>query len=408
MSHPSPNRFVRLLIVALTLVCLVSGATLVTYSHSRNAKLNADGAGQEPAVNGQGFYLKLLRVRVFSHLDQNGHITAEKYDENGGSVEITVEGNAKYVCPGGSEKMRFTWRFGREASKIVTATGVSASMETGQLNANPPCSTGLSANSDFTMEGSSSSTNPFTAEENRKIDGELFFQPYEERNRFFPYTSDGSRRSGVIGVRVRDRADRGAQFAWFDFMIGTNAGTIKYVYLYEIVRDGQAPTGSGSGATGGCGWRDAADSNAPGDEGRGIRNWQAHFQYANGGGSASANVPAFIGNRMAILRACLSREAYGTLYALVSVRIGATGRAQAGWIDGVDSRAGDDPGRGISDAGQHAGYVIRGAGIDQAHKFVIARLAGLREQIPTESYARLYADLSVLIASYGDTGRPPG
>ena len=195
-------------------------------------------AGNLTAVNGQGFTLKLIQVRVFNGLDGNGVIASERYNENGGSVEINVQGNAKYVCPGGAEKMRFVWTFGRNASQIVPATGVSATVEAGQVNASPPCSTGLSGNSEFTLQGSSEMDSPFSHAESGKIDSAVFFQPPEERNRVFPYTSDGTRRSAVIGVRVRDRADRESQFAWFKFVIGTNAGRVQYVYLYEIVRAG--------------------------------------------------------------------------------------------------------------------------------------------------------------------------
>ena len=161
-----------------------------------------------------------------------------------------------------------------------------------------------------------------------------------------------------------------------------------------------------SGTTRGCGWQDGLDPKAPSDDqGRGIANWQTHFQYASGAGRA--NVHALVGNRMAALRTCLAREVYARIYAAVSVRIGAVGRAQAGWIDGMDSRSTSDPGRALSDAGAHAAYVTGGAGFDTAHGLVAARLAELRDRIPTESYARLYADLSVLLAGYGVTGQGP-
>ena len=198
-------------------------------------------AGNWTVVRGQGqsFYLKFIQVRVFDGLDKNGNITAEKYNEKGGVVEIVVQGTAFDICPGGEERLRFNWSFSQNVSQVVPSTGVSASLQALQVHTKLPCTIGLAARSDLTLRGSDGVVNPFTEVESRKNDSNLLFQPPEERGRVFAFTGDGSRMSAVLGVRLRERPDPGAQFAWFEMFIGTPAGTMRYVYLYEIVRGGQ-------------------------------------------------------------------------------------------------------------------------------------------------------------------------
>lgn len=49
----------------------------------------------------------------------------------------------------------------------------------------------------------------------------------------------------------------------------------------------------------------------------------------------------------------------------------------------------------------HFDYVASGKGITDAHRLIGERFASLRDCLPREAYARLYADVSILIASVG-------
>lgn len=155
----------------------------------------------------------------------------------------------------------------------------------------------------------------------------------------------------------------------------------------------------------GCGWRDAMDPNAPAnDPGRGIGNWRAHHDHV-ASGPGRADVHAVIGARLRTLRGCLPLEAYARAYADASVLIAEAGRGGAGWIDGMDGRGGADPGRGVRNWQAHFEHVASGRGVDSVHDIVAARLENLRNVLPLAVYARLYADVSVLLARYGATGR---
>lgn len=69
-----------------------------------------------------------------------------------------------------------------------------------------------------------------------------------------------------------------------------------------------------------AGWRDGPDPSAPpNDMGRGTSDGQAHYRYARGNGASQ--VPTSIGERMRVLNAALSRDAYAQLYGELSVLI---------------------------------------------------------------------------------------
>jgi hypothetical protein len=153
----------------------------------------------------------------------------------------------------------------------------------------------------------------------------------------------------------------------------------------------------------GCGWRDGQDSAAP-DSGRGVTNWDAHFRHVNNGPGLDT-VHTLLQSRLSMLSQCLPLESYARLYAEVSAVTAAVGRQNAGWVDGMDETAGGDPGRGVSNKDAHYRHVASGAGASAAHIAVGARMASLRAVLSRETYARLYADLSVLIAQCGVSGR---
>lgn len=71
-----------------------------------------------------------------------------------------------------------------------------------------------------------------------------------------------------------------------------------------------------------------------------------------------------------------------------------------GWINGYDNRVPNDLGRGITDLNEHRTY-IRNQGPGAVPGLFSSRLEALRGCLPNDTYARLYADVSLIIADYG-------
>lgn len=120
--------------------------------------------------------------------------------------------------------------------------------------------------------------------------------------------------------------------------------------------------------------------------------------------SRSLHRAGLIGPRATTLSAAASRNNFASLYASLSVTIGAVGRSYAGWIDGVDSspNAAGDAGRGISDRNAHYNWL---AGASTVPLSTAAQMIGQRMNklstvptIPRLVFAKLYADLSVILA----------
>ena len=91
---------------------------------------------------------------------------------------------------------------------------------------------------------------------------------------------------------------------------------------------------------------------------------------------------------------------------LVSLSLIGSSTCQAqgcGWKDTMDPVAApNDPGRGLSNWKIHYDHVMIQSGLNNADKLVANRLQALSFCLPNDNYARLYADLSVLIANVGD------
>lgn len=79
-----------------------------------------------------------------------------------------------------------------------------------------------------------------------------------------------------------------------------------------------------------------------------------------------------------------------------------------GWVNGNDPRGGNDYGRGILNADAHRNHVMaNGAAVSPP--IVASRFEVLRGCLSRDAYANLYADASVLVASYGRAiGWPDG
>lgn len=149
-----------------------------------------------------------------------------------------------------------------------------------------------------------------------------------------------------------------------------------------------------------CGWADGQDPRGPSnDPGRGVSDWAQHYAYANGAAGA-ANVPGLVAARFEALRSCLPGERFARAYADASVLIAYYGRTHAGWLDSMDSRASNDPGRGIARWRPHFDYGANGSLTSNVPGFMRTRLSDLRGPLSQQVYARLYADLSIMIARY--------
>lgn len=75
-------------------------------------------------------------------------------------------------------------------------------------------------------------------------------------------------------------------------------------------------------------------------------------------------------------------------------------RTGCGWRDGQDSAV-PDSGRGVTDSDAHFRHVNNGQGLDTVHDLVRSRLSALSQCLPLQSYARLYAEVSVVVAAVG-------
>lgn len=154
----------------------------------------------------------------------------------------------------------------------------------------------------------------------------------------------------------------------------------------------------------GCGWIDGMDQAGKDDPGRGLLNWHIHYDHVKFG-RAPSDVHRIVGTRIATLTECLPRFEFARLYADVSVLIAKAGRSHAGWKDQMDSAApSDDPGRGISNWQLHYDHVAQHQETTPVSRLVNARMKALSTELPRDIYARLYADVSVLIAKYGVKG----
>ena len=145
-----------------------------------------------------------------------------------------------------------------------------------------------------------------------------------------------------------------------------------------------------------CRWTDGQDARVAGDPGRGVTDWRQHFA---AGQASPANVPEWVGSRFDALRGCMSADNFARLYADASLRLARAG-ASVGWVNGSDPQAGTDSGRGIRTFRphyDHARDATRAAGVSA---FIRQRLTDLRGRLGAEDYARLYADLSILVVHY--------
>jgi hypothetical protein len=146
-------------------------------------------------------------------------------------------------------------------------------------------------------------------------------------------------------------------------------------------------------------WIDGQDTSVP-DRGRGVSDWNAHYQYGATTGDVSL-IPGYVRDRVLDLKGRLSRPTYSRLYADLTYLIASYGLRSAGWVNGGDAAAPPDDGnRGLLNWDAHRDYVLKSVGYDVAGKLIFERLNSLQGTLGKEEFARCYADCSILILNF--------
>ena len=201
-------------------------------------------SGHFATAEAQSGSWRLKDIQVFTKMGGYSQITSEKYDKTGGNVEINSSGNALDLCPGGSEKMRFTWNFVGDMSTISNGGAVPVNLSAGVLSTGKPCRLGSIGDfSVLSIYGGSGGSSPFSADVNKQIDSDRF---HRNDNQYYVNASGGPASSTTsLGINAGPNLSQ-YPLAYFDLTVGTRAGDIiRYVYIYE-----SAGSGSGGGDTG--------------------------------------------------------------------------------------------------------------------------------------------------------------
>jgi hypothetical protein len=183
----------------------------------------------------------LESIRVFNGMGTLAQITSERYDAKGGAVEVNLDGRNASICPGGAEKIRFTWSFGKDATNI-DAAGISAVLETSQLGTSGGCRSELSGRTNMIFRGSSGVGGPFSEAEAAQVDRDRF---YTAAGTYISPAATNVPRSGAgrIGVAETPYYKEFPRAYFMVDIIPPTAGQLRYVYIYK---QGRGSTTAGS------------------------------------------------------------------------------------------------------------------------------------------------------------------
>ncbi|MEY2565314.1 MAG: hypothetical protein QOH88_3507 [Verrucomicrobiota bacterium] len=177
----------------------------------------------------------LRKIEVSNRLNSFSKITREKYDAQGGSVEITVDGRGLDLCPGGREILRFNWRFPQDISRVSSVASVN--FEAGIVTVNSPCNGGIAGLSSIYITGSSGVTAALPEDRMRSVDLDRFYRVNDGDTRANP-TKTGS---GSVGLNTKEAFRPDRPLAYFVIWIHMRTGgEVAYVYEYDR---GTAPPG---------------------------------------------------------------------------------------------------------------------------------------------------------------------
>lgn len=186
-------------------------------------------SGHLATAQAQGGSWKLKENRVFNNMDGSvATVTAERYDASGGSVDIQLSGNILSMCPGGFEKLRFTWNFADDITEITNGGVVSASLDARQASKSQNCGTQLASRSVMYIYSGS-----FALQGNDSIDGDRFLVGNGFRAR-----AAEDVQSGTATLKVNTHAYNPKRpLSYFEVCIGTptrsGGGSLCYAYVYE-------------------------------------------------------------------------------------------------------------------------------------------------------------------------------
>lgn len=177
-------------------------------------------------------------------------VASESVDVRGGDVDLSVDGAAFDLCPRGSERFHFHWRFGGDISRVRPGDTVQAAFEatTGPSGA---CRGQLALRTLWALTGSRGTTGPdYFAAEGRRVDGDRFYTGSSRLS--FPEGRTTASGTQLVHVeRNEPYPDRPE--AYFLLRISTSGGYVEYVYEYAVTGgvDGSSATAGGARALGG-------------------------------------------------------------------------------------------------------------------------------------------------------------
>ena len=183
------------------------------------------------ALQGAGTGWRLRQIRLHNTMDGRvGTIVNQRYSAAGGQVDIQVSGNIHDFCRGGFERMRFVWAFPRSAARIVAGGGISASLRVGQISKSRNCTTAIATRTVFSLvRPDTGPSRALAAHEHSRTDGDRIMPG----NGFRAIGAEGPQ-SGVGTLRVNThRYDPRQPLTYFALSLGTPAGQLWYLYIYE-------------------------------------------------------------------------------------------------------------------------------------------------------------------------------
>jgi hypothetical protein len=231
-------------------------------------------SGHFATAEAQSGSWKLKEIKVFSKMTRFSEVTSEKYDKNGGNIEINTSGDALGLCPGGSERMRFTWSFEGDAATISNGGTITVNLRAGVLSVGKPCRLGSIGDfSTLSIYGGGGGKSPLSEGENKLVDADRFRR---KDDKYYVNAAGGPAASTTsLGINAGPNLSQ-YPLAYFDFTVGTRAGdNIRYVYIYESV-----------GSSGGGSTKNVSDNeNNPNLQG----NWECQYQPGDPWKSCSIN-----------------------------------------------------------------------------------------------------------------------
>jgi hypothetical protein len=103
-----------------------------------------------------------------------------------------------------------------------------------------------------------------------------------------------------------------------------------------------------------------------------------------------------------VAQASVTRDKYARLYADISVIIAKVGRDSLGWQDGLDPDGpSNDSGHGVSRWQDHYQFATTNPAFSSIPSMIESRLRAVQAVASDQAYAKLYADVSVLLAAFG-------